>query len=120
MPQIIFEHSANLVNIDYPNLFLEIYQFMNTIPDIGTCKIRAMAQENYYIGSSNGENAFAFLRILMKPRVERTDQFRENIATHLMPIIKKYLDAVKKATGLICYPTIEVGQLSNQYYWIED
>lgn len=120
MPQIIFEHSANLKGFDYEHLFLEVYSIVKKLPNIGTCKIRAVAQDNYYIGSKNGENAFAFLRVLMKPREERTDQVRENLAKDLIPVLKKYLDPVKKRENIICYPTVEVGLLSNQYYWIED
>ncbi|HVV68495.1 MAG TPA: hypothetical protein VHE99_05620 [Gammaproteobacteria bacterium] len=120
MPQIIFEHSANLINIDYQNLFADIYQVMARLPNIGTCKIRAVAQENYYIGTENGENAFAFLRVLMKPRKERTNQFKENIAKDLIPIVKRYLDPIKKQQGIKCFPTVEVGELSEQYYWVED
>jgi 5-carboxymethyl-2-hydroxymuconate isomerase len=120
MPQITFEHSANLTGIDYENLFIDIYQVVAKFPNMGTCKIRAVAQENYYIGTENGENAFAFLRVLMKPNKERTDQFRDNMAKDLMPIIKRYLDPVKKQGGIKCFPTVEVGTLSEQYYWIED
>lgn len=119
MPQIIFEHSSNLQNIDYKNLFLEIYSVVKKLPNIGTCKIRAVPQENYYIGTENGENAFAYLKILMKPRLERTVSFRENLAHDLIPIVTKYLDPVKQLHGIKCYPTVEVGLLSEQYYWIE-
>lgn len=120
MPQIILEHSANLKNIDYKNLFSAIYQSLSKIPNIGTCKLRAMAQENYYIGTTNGENAFVFLRILMMPKAERTKEFKEKIAKDLIPILKEYINPVKEKLNIKCFPTVEVGFLSEQYYWIED
>lgn len=120
MPQIILEHSANLIGIDYKSLFSAIYQCMEKVPNIGTCKMRAISQDNYHIGTDNEENAFAFLRVLMAPKAERTDEFREKIAQSLIPIISRYLDPVKKKLNIKCYPTLEVGILSKQYYWIED
>jgi 5-carboxymethyl-2-hydroxymuconate isomerase len=118
MPQIIFEHSANLIGIDYTGFYSAIYQCLVKIPNIGTCKMRAISQDNYYIGAENGENAFAFLRILMAPKPERTDQFKEDVAKNLIPILCQYLDPVKKNLNIKCDPTIEVGFLSKQYYWI--
>lgn len=120
MPHIILEHSANLAGIDYKNLFSAIYQFMAKIPNIGTCKMRAICHQYYYIGTENEENAFASVRVLMAPKTERTDQFREIIAEGLIPIISQYLDPVKKKLNIKCYPTLEMGILSKQYYWIED
>ena len=120
MPHIIFEHSANLIDIDYKNMFADIYQKMKDIPNIGTCKIRAISQEKYFIGTENGENAFAFLRILMAPKAERTDRFKKNIANKLIPILTKYLKPVKDKLDIKCYPTLEVGTLSKHYFWIEE
>lgn len=120
MPHIILEHSANLIGIDYQGLFSDIYQCMLKIPNIGTCKMRAIAHENYYIGTKNEETAFASVRVLMAPKKERTDQFRELIAKDLIPIISLHLDPVKIKLNIKCYPTLEMGILSKQYYWIED
>ena len=120
MPQIILEYSANFKDIDYKKLFSEIYAVINKLPAMGTCKMRAIVQENYYIGSENGENAFAYLKIAMKPKKERTEKFREKLAKDLIPILKKYLDPIKNKQKIKCYPTVEVGLLSDQYYWIEE
>ncbi|MFT3741236.1 MAG: hypothetical protein QM752_00900 [Gammaproteobacteria bacterium] len=121
MPHVILEHSANLQGIDYQNLFSALYSaILRRLPDIGTCKLRAVPQVHYFVGAENGENAFAFLRVLMKPGAERTAQVRERLAQDLIPILKKAVDPVKKNCGLSCYPTLEVGLLSEQYYWIEE
>jgi 5-carboxymethyl-2-hydroxymuconate isomerase len=120
MPQIILEHSANLVEIDYNNLFLAIYECIKKFPNMGTCKMRAISQNNYFIGTDNGENAFIFLRILMAPKAERTSLFREEMAKGLITIIKKYLNPIKKTLNIKCYPTLEIGLLSEQYYWINE
>lgn len=119
MPQVILEHSANFKDIDYKNLFKEIYRIIHMRPNTGTCKIRAVTQDNYFIGAENGENAFAYLRVLMKPRPERTEQFREALANDLIPVVNQYLEPVKTKENIICYPTVEIGLLSKQYYWIE-
>jgi 5-carboxymethyl-2-hydroxymuconate isomerase len=120
MPQIVLEHSANLKNIDYQHLFAEIYAVINKLPNTGTCKMRAIAHKNYYIGAENGENAFAYLKVSLKPAKERADPFRENLAKNLIPILKKYLDPIKKVENIKCYPTVEISFLSDQYYWIEE
>ena len=68
------------MGIDTQNRFAEIHQQMKDIPNIGTCKMRAISHERYFIGTENGESAFAFIRILMAPKAERTDAFKDNIA----------------------------------------
>ena len=40
----------------------------------------AISHQSYLIGTEYGESAFAFLRILMAPKAERTDAFKDNIA----------------------------------------
>lgn len=120
MPHVILEHSANLVGIDYQSLFSTLYQSMKKIPHSGTFKMRAISQENYYIGTQNEENAFVSLRVLMMPKEERTDQFKEHIAKDLIPLVKQYIEPVKEKWGLKCYPTVEIGELSKHYFWITD
>ena len=117
MPHIILEHSDNIKNIDYSLLFAAIEA---TLPDMGTCKMRAMPQSIYYIGDVNQENAFVFLRVLMSPQAQRDDAFRDAIGKSLLPIIDKYITPVLKSLNLTCFPTLEVGLLSKQYYWLED
>jgi len=119
MPQIILEYSANLNNFQYKEFFQKIYQQMKDIPNIGTCKMRVVSQENYFIGTENDESAFVFLRILMAPKEERTDQFKKNIADKLIPILRKYTNLATKELDIKCYPTLEICALSKYYYWIE-
>ncbi len=120
MPQIILEHSSNIKNIDYTRFFSEIYCVVKQLPNIGTCKIRALSEDNYFIGSENGENAFAHLKVFMMPRQERTVLLRENLAEALVLVVKSCLNPAIKANQLKCYPTVEVGLLSEHYYWVED
>ncbi len=120
MPQITFEHSANLTDIDYNAMFASIYNYMSSLPNTGTCKIRAMPQAHFFIGAENGENAFASLKVSIATKAERTAQFKKNIAENLMPIVTEYLNPVKKRLNIKCFPTVEVTFLSEQYYRIED
>ena len=115
MPQIIFEHSANLLEIDYSAMYQEIYEFMKTIPDIGTCKMRSVSQPNYYIATDKEENAFAFLRILMATKSHRGDEFCEQIMSALTPVLEKHVNLATNGRDLYCKPTIEVGFLSKHY-----
>ena len=108
------------MGIDTQQMFAEIHQQMKNIPNIGTCKMRAISHECYFIGTENGESAFAFLRILMAPKAERTDAFKDNIAKSLIPIVTRYLNPVKNKLNIKCHPTVEIGTLSKHYFWIEE
>lgn len=119
MPQIILEYSANIPEINFQEMYQDIYTFMKTIPDIGTCKIRSISQKNYFIGSDNGENAFAFLRILMAPKRERNDQFCENIIDAMAVILERHIKLSTQGSHIYCKPTVEVGFLSKHYRWID-
>lgn len=119
MPHVILEHSENLSGIDYDCFFKEIHQYLASLGNIGTCKMRSIPRKNYCIGTDNGENAFVFFRILMAPKAERDNKFMQTIADNVIPILQRYIEPVKQAHNIKCFPTVEVGFLSKHYYWVE-
>ena len=80
----------------------------------------AISHQSYFIGIENGKSAFAFFKILMAPKTERSDAFKDNIAKRLIPIVIHYLNPLKNKLNIQCHPTVEIGTLLKHYFWIEE
>lgn len=117
MPQLTLEYSTNITeSADFSVLFAKCHHLLAELlpADIASCKSRAMAQSDFYVGDGNPANAFVHLQIQVLPG--RSKEKLEHIGKNILPLLKAHFtDALKKLNLQI---TVEVADLSTHYFKI--
>ena len=116
MPQLILEYTENVLEkTNLSLLFKKCHEILTEkLPaDLGSCKSRAIEQNDYYIGDGRSENAFVSLHI--KVMAGRSLETLNEVAQSIMRVLKQHFDGSLKQLNLQI--TLELQELSHSMYF---
>lgn len=117
MPQLTLEYSTNITeSADFSALFAQCHHILAELlpAELASCKSRAIAHANFYVGDGKPANAFVSLKIQVLPG--RSEEKLEHVGENVLPLLKAHFaESLKKLNLQI---TLEVANLSTHYFKI--
>lgn len=115
MPQLILEHSSNIIEKNkLIDLLKTINQFMSdSLPtQLSSCKSRAAERNVYCVG--DGDQNQAFVHINLKVKSGRKPEKLNDVGNQLMNILKQYFH--ESAQQLKLQISLEIEELQKTYF----
>jgi 5-carboxymethyl-2-hydroxymuconate isomerase len=115
MPQLQLDFSSNIIEKNnFSNLFRECHSLLEKMlpTDINNCKSRAIECKDFYLGDGNEANAFVHLLLKIMPG--RSMDVLENIGEMLQEILKNHFSHSLKKLNLQI--TLEIMELEKTYF----
>ncbi len=115
MPQLVLEHSSNI--LEKKNLLdilkhLNNYLSENLPTELISCKSRTVECQTYCIG--NGDQHNAFVHINLKVMAGRNIEKLNDVGKGMMEILKQYFTESKNKLNLQI--TLEISELQKTYF----
>ena len=115
MPHLILEHSANLdEQTNFTALFKQCHRYLaEHLPtDIQSCKSRALAYSDYFVG--DGQVKTAFVHLTLKIMAGRTADTLDRVGKQLLVYLQNYFAPAGQQQQLAL--SLEIVELSAAYF----
>ncbi len=116
MPHLVLEYSNNIKEKGFfKPLFSQLHQILVGVcsASLESCKSRAVAHENYYIGDGNSKNAFVHLEVRLADG--RSLSVREETGRQMLKILSEHFSKSLKELNLQI--TIESKEFPRNLYF---
>lgn len=115
MPQLILEHSSNIIEKDnLLDVLKKINKFLSEMlpTELASCKSRSAEYNAYCIGDGDPHNAFVHINLKVMPG--RNFDKLNAVGNGVMDILKEYFH--KSAKQLNLQITLEIDELQKTYF----